>query len=69
MLNGLQELFGLTLDFESVPSHHRALFMPSGAESVLLERSQIAAFREALDEAIAQAEADLRTDRRVRAVT
>lgn len=36
------------------------VFLPSGVDGVRLEAAQIAAFREALDEAIAQAEADLR---------
>lgn len=45
------------------------LFMPDGADRVHLERSQIAAFREALDEAVAQAEADLRAVLRAEVVT
>ncbi len=45
------------------------LFLPSGSDTVRLEAPQIAAFRDALDEAIAQAEADLRAEVRVDAVT
>lgn len=37
-----------------------AVFLPAGVDGVRLEAAQIAAFREALDEAIARAEADLR---------
>lgn len=36
------------------------LFLPTGSDGVRLEAAQIAAFREALDEAVEQAEADLR---------
>jgi hypothetical protein len=36
------------------------VFLPSGSDTVRLEAAQIAALREALDEAIAQAEVDLR---------
>jgi hypothetical protein len=35
------------------------LFLPTGSDTVRLEAAQIAALREALDEAIARAEADL----------
>jgi hypothetical protein len=40
------------------------LFLPSGSDGIRLEAARIAAFREALEEAVAQAGADLRTGAR-----
>ncbi|MBB5807395.1 hypothetical protein F4560_007163 [Saccharothrix ecbatanensis] len=40
------------------------LFLPAGSDGIRLEAAQIAAFREALEEAVAQAEADLRAGAR-----
>ncbi|MFI9010446.1 hypothetical protein ACIGNX_24735 [Actinosynnema sp. NPDC053489] len=40
------------------------VFLPTGVDGVRLEAAQIAAFREALDEAIARGEADLRAGAR-----
>ncbi|MFD1149488.1 hypothetical protein [Saccharothrix hoggarensis] len=53
-------------DVLSVEVHDGAIevFLPTGNDSVRLERGQIAAFREALDEAVARAEDDLRAEAR-----